>query len=133
MLCHLRNSIRGIGQNRLFCSAAKLGESEFDSLALGELQHLADLVDTSSDSIDAENVEIHEGVLTIEFPKGTFVLNKHGASKQIWYSSPVSPPAYFEPLTDTGKKWWSLRLQMNLRDKLSSDILRLTGHRVELK
>ena len=132
MLRYLRAPLRVVPQRRLFCSAVSLNESEFDSLAVRELQTVAEIVDANADYLDAENIDIHEGVLTIEFPKGTFVLNKHGASKQIWYSSPVSPPAYFEPLTDTGKKWWSLRLQMSLRDKLDTDIERLTGHRLKL-
>ena len=116
---------------RRFCSAVEVSESAFESAAYTELQHIADSADSQIDNLGAEAVEIHEGVLSIEFPRGTFVINKHGASKQIWYSSPVSQPAYFDAMTDSGKKWWSIRLQMDLRTKLAKDINTLTGKRIE--
>ena len=83
------------------------------------------------DRLGAEAVDLHDGVLSIEFPNGTFVINKHGASKQIWYSSPVSPPAYFEGLTDSGKSWWSIKLQTGIRDKLAVDVEKLTGKKLD--
>ena len=117
---------------RRFCKPVSFTESEFDANALRELQRIADVIDQQADFIGAEAVDYQEGVLVIEFTKGTFVLNKHTASKQIWYSSPVSPPGYFEPLTDAGKRWWSLRLRVCLRDKLSEDIQTLTGRSLDL-
>lgn len=126
------SQVRRIVLGRPFCSVVKLSPSEFDSMALHELNEIAERVDSHDSRISPENVELHEGVLTIEFPSGTFVLNKHGASGQIWYSSPVSRPAYFEPLTDSGKKWWSLSLNMTLRLKLQSDIERLIGEKIDL-
>ena len=115
---------------RSFCS---MSESRFESLAKSELESIADLVD--SQVSDNENVdgscELHEGVLTIDFvspAKGTFVVNKHTASRQIWYSSPVSQPAYFD--ADSG--WYSKRLGMGLRSKLALDVEKLVRIRLEL-
>jgi frataxin-like iron-binding protein CyaY len=102
-------------------------ESEFEARSLQELHSIGELIESQTDSIDFESIDFHEGVLSIEFQNGTFVLNKHGASKQIWYSSPVSAPAYFEALTTSGKTWWSIKLQMDLRRKLRKDVFTLTG------
>ena len=102
----------------------------FESAAMAELHAIAEAVDSQIDAVGAEAVEFHEGVLSVEFPNGTFVLNKHAASGQIWYSSPVSAPAYFDR-RPTG--WISSKLGLSLRDKFSNDILTLTGHRVGLE
>lgn len=118
---------------RRFCKAVSFTESEFDSRALTELQRVADVIDSRMESIGADAVDYQEGVLIIEFPKGTFVLNKHTASRQIWYSSPVSSPAYFEPLTSSGKRWWSVRLQVSLSGMFSLDIYKLTGKRIDIE
>lgn len=45
-----------------------------------------------------ENLEVDladDSVLTITAPNGEYVINKHFATKQIWYSSPVSRLKYF--------------------------------------
>ena len=116
-----------------FCSAVTVEESIFESSSLSEIQHIADVVESNIDELGGEAVELHEGVLSIEFSQGTFVINKHGASKQIWYSSPVSQPAYFDALTDMGRRWWSIRLQTSLRQKLEKDIRTITGKDLDLK
>lgn len=99
----------------------------FDSIAEKELHEISELVEERAEAIDLDSLEFNEGVLTIGFRAGVFVLNKHGASRQIWYSSPVSPPAYFEPLGGNGQPWWSNRVGMTLREKLGTDIFKLTG------
>jgi frataxin-like iron-binding protein CyaY len=104
-------------------------ESDFESAAMKELAEIADAVDGRVEDIGADSVDFHEGVLTIEFPKGTFVINKHQASRQIWFSSPVSVPGYFDlyKQNGTGVLWWSSRLETTLRSKLSVDIHSLSG------
>jgi frataxin-like iron-binding protein CyaY len=121
MLIHPR-LIRPRQFSRLFCSVFELRAAE-------ELSLIADKVDHQIDRLGGEAVEFHDGVLTIEFPTGTFVVNKHFASKQIWYSSPVSPPAYFDRVDS---KWWSEKLRQTVREKLREDITKLTGLAVEL-
>lgn len=108
-------------------------ESEFERRSIRELVSISELIESQMESVGAESVDLHEGVLSLEFPKGTFVLNKHCASRQIWYSSPVSQPAYFDALNREGKSWWSERLQADLRDTLGKDIQSLTGKKVSLK
>ena len=108
-------------------SSSSIEESKFESLAVEELEYINESRDSQIDNLPDNDVtcELHDGVLTIEFPKGmTFVLNKHSASKQIWYSSPVSKPAYFDP-----PGWVSEKLGgMTLRQKLKKDISTLVGN-----
>lgn len=99
---------------------------QFESAATKELSVIAESLDFQMEAIDAESVELHDGVLQVDFENGTFVVNKHSASGQIWYSSPISPPAYFDPGEDD--KWISKKLGQSLREKFSSDILKLTRH-----
>jgi frataxin-like iron-binding protein CyaY len=117
---------------RLYSSPSLLNESGFESLAVKELTDLAHSIETEADKIGVDSVDLHEGVLSLEFPNGVFVLNRHLASRQIWYSSPVSPPAYFDLLQDKNNIWWSARLNMTLRSKLSLDIEKLTKTRLVL-
>ena len=112
-------------------SIARLSDSEFESSAVKELSEIANILESRADEIGADSVDIQEGVLSLEFPNGVFVLNKHLASHQIWYSSPVSPPAYFDPVSSpVTEKWWSQRIGQGLRAKLFVDIRTLTGRSV---
>ena len=116
---------------RRFCSPLQVSETVFESAAHDELQSIGDRADSHLEFLGADSVEVHDGVLSIEFPRGVFVINKHAASRQIWYSSPVSQPAYFDAFMDSGRKWWSTRLKTDLRTKLAEDIHTLTGKRLE--
>ena len=117
---------------RSFCSVPlKLSESQFETAAVRELSDIANILDNRADDIGIDSVDLQEGVLVVEFPNGTFIINKHQASRQIWYSSPVSPPAYFDPVLNNNKEeWWSPRLRQDLRAKLYVDIRKLSGHSV---
>ncbi|KAF8819064.1 iron donor protein CyaY protein [Cardiosporidium cionae] len=57
---------------------------------------------------EVEELDFRDGVLSIDFGKyGTFVLNKHYITEQIWYSSPSSGAHYFE--FTSHPPWISLR------------------------
>lgn len=56
------------------------------------------LLDLHSKVEDMEEIEAEltdDGVLSITAKNGEYVINKHFATKQIWYSSPVSSLKYF--------------------------------------
>jgi frataxin-like iron-binding protein CyaY len=129
-----RISSGGIQSTRIFPPSSRIAsESSFDLEAIRELTEITDSIEGKIEDLGAESVDLHEGVLAIEFPNGTFVLNKHSASRQIWFSSPVSPPAYFDLFAeDTRLIWWSNRLGSTLRSKLSHDIHSLTGKTLDL-
>jgi frataxin-like iron-binding protein CyaY len=111
-----------------------MDESKFELIASKELEHIHESIDDSDSKIfDEVTCELHDGVLTIECPRtlgggGTFVLNKHSASRQIWYSSPVSSPAYFDP-----PDWISKKLGgVTLRQKLGNDLSILFNQNISI-
>ena len=52
------------------------------------------------------DVEYSDGILTIliEETSKTYVINRHGASQKIWYSSPFTGADYFS-FEDTSQSW----------------------------
>lgn len=104
-------------QRRCYC----IEPTSFEGLAEKELAEINDLVEHKAELFGVDNIDFQEGVLSIEIAGSTIVINKHSASQQIWYSSPVPPPAYFDPVND-GHKWWSNKICMNLRSRLISDM-----------
>jgi len=50
------------------------------------------------ESADTEciiDVDLHDGILTLETERGVFVVNRQSAAKEIWLSSPISGPYHF--------------------------------------
>lgn len=41
------------------------------------------------------DVDLHDGILTLDTEHGTFVINRQSAAKEIWLSSPISGPYHF--------------------------------------
>eukprot|EP00922_Rhytidocystis_sp_ex-Travisia-forbesii_P009318 GHVS01013582.1.p1 GENE.GHVS01013582.1~~GHVS01013582.1.p1 ORF type:complete len:172 (-),score=28.25 GHVS01013582.1:397-912(-) len=75
-----------------------------------------------------EELELKDGVLRIEFISGTssplaFVLNKHYITQQIWYSSPVSGPYYF----DFPSGWRSAKTGRTVFETLTEDVKKVCG------
>ena len=70
-----------------------IDEATFESLAAATLERFAERIEEAADELD---VELQEGVLTVETAQGaTYLLNKHAPLKQIWLSSPISGAAHF--------------------------------------
>lgn len=79
-----------------------ISETQFHASADDILGSLSDIAD--DDELEGvEDVTFQDGVLHIRLETGgVFVINKHFASKQIWYASPVSGALYF---SFTGSGW----------------------------
>jgi frataxin-like iron-binding protein CyaY len=108
---------------------AEIDQSKFETEAIQVLERTMALVENS---IDEAESSLNEGVLKIDLTEGSFVLNKHSVTRQIWYSSPVIGPAYFEALTNSGKKWYSLKQKKDLLTQLSDDVKKLTGFKIKI-
>ncbi len=80
-------------------------EKDFLELSENELINLADIIE-NKDKNSIFDVEYSDGILNIVvFASGkTYVINKHSASKKIWFSSPISGANYFAYNLDQ-KKW----------------------------
>lgn len=102
-----------------------ISDSQFEADAARALERIFEGAETS----EAES-SLHEGVLRVAFPEGEFVLNKHSITKQIWYSSPVIGPAYFEALTVANRRWYSLKLEMDVFEQFALDVKKLTNMKI---
>ena len=54
-----------------------------------------------ADHVDAE---LQGGILTVEGDEGTWIVNKHAPTQQVWLSSPVSGARHYA--FDTGAGQW---------------------------
>jgi len=105
--------------------------AQFSREAEELLQQLGDQVyDTFQGRTDVD-VEFSQGVLTLRFPNGTFVLNTQTPNRQIWLSSPLSGPARYYYDLDTGK-WRNSRDDHMLVDRLQKDLAVFTGCNIQL-
>jgi frataxin len=67
------------------------------------------------------DTELHGGVLTVEAEAGTWVVNKHGPTRQIWLSSPLSGARHYTYDTASGT-WLDTRGGGELLATLSSEL-----------
>jgi iron donor protein CyaY len=105
-----------------------MDESQFHRLANTYLTTIADILEEKDDK-GTLDIELQDGVLTIITESNkTFVVSRHGASKQIWLSSPISGGLHF---SHDGKHW-SLADGRNLSKVLSQELEKLTQIKVEL-
>ena len=105
-----------------------LDEQQFEALAGKFLARVTAAVEDASDDID---VELQDGVLTIELEDGrTFVLNKHGPMRQMWLSSPLSGASHYN-YDDANRLWVSTRDERELASTLTDDFAR-AGFQVTL-
>ncbi len=66
-----------------------MSDSAFESLA-------DSLLDTLEEGLGADaDTERQGGVLTVEGEGGTWVINKHAPTRQIWLSSPISGARHY--------------------------------------
>jgi len=90
-----------------------MNESAFEALADSLLEALeADLGD---------DAELQGGVLTLERDAGTWLLNKHAPTKQVWLSSPKSGARHYGFDEKTGK-WADTRGGADLLSVLSQEL-----------
>lgn len=79
-----------------------MSDSPFETLADSLL---ATLEEALGDHVDAE---LQGGILTVEGDAGTWIVNKHAPTRQIWLSSPVSG-AWHYALDATTGRWQDTR------------------------
>jgi frataxin len=75
-----------------------MSEFAFESLADSLLAALEEGIGTHADA------ELQGGVLTIDGDGGTWVVNKHAPTRQIWLSSPLSGARHYA--FDEGSGQW---------------------------
>ena len=59
-------------------------------MAISAFETLADGLLAALEAALGDNADLQGGVLTVEADEGTWVVNKHAATRQVWLSSPQS-------------------------------------------
>lgn len=105
-----------------------MNQVEFERRAAEVLETLFDQVeDQLGDWLD---VEMTGGILQIELPDGgTYIVNKHGPTQEIWLSSPKSGAWHFAADDDT---WRSTRGAEELTALLAGELAAASGRLVRL-
>jgi frataxin len=92
-----------------------MSDSSFESLADSLLATLEEGIGTHGDA------ELQGGVLTVEGEDGTWVVNKHAPTKQIWLSSPQSGARHYAFDAGSGQ-WKDTRGGVDLLAHLSAEL-----------
>jgi frataxin len=104
-------------------------DTAFDSAAN---RFLTALTSAFEDALPAAEVDLEGGVLTVELEDGgTYVINKHAPTQQVWLSSPQSGAWHF--VLDAGSEAWrDTRHGRDLLDLLAGELEAATGIAVSL-
>lgn len=106
-------------------------ESDFEQAAATFLERVFESLE-SQDEGGMLDIDFEEGTLHITIDGGkTFVLSKHGPSKQVWLSSPISGGLHFS-YADNGEDW-KLKDGRRLSIVLAEELRYLTGAAFELQ
>jgi frataxin len=88
-----------------------LDESAFQTLADSLLAALEEDI--------GDDAELQAGILTVEGEDGTWIVNKHAPTRQVWLSSPQSGARHF---AWDGKAWLDTRGGADLLTVLSGEL-----------
>lgn len=104
--------------------------SAFEKLATETLDDMMEAIDDQlGDFLD---VDLNGGILTIELDDGgQYIINKHGASNQIWMSSPFSGATHYD-FDESAEAWVSTKGGEPLKEVLSTELSKATGENFEL-
>ncbi len=98
-----------------------LDEHHFHAIANATLMHLFDQLEQAYDDGTLEELELLDGVLTIECENGkTFVVSRHEPSRQMWLASPISGGLHFDYDHDNG--CWKLSDGRILKQLLAQEL-----------
>jgi len=92
-----------------------MSDSAFETLADSLL---ATLEEKLGDHVDAE---LLGGILTVEGNAGTWIVNKHAPTRQIWLSSPVSGARHYAFDADS-RRWHDTRGGDDLLSVLGAEL-----------
>mmetsp|Transcript_152224 Transcript_152224/g.386793 ORF Transcript_152224/g.386793 Transcript_152224/m.386793 type:complete len:197 (-) Transcript_152224:70-660(-) len=103
-------------------AAEQIDETQFHDLADAVLTRLHDTLD-AADLDDVDDISLEDGVFSVKFTEGgAFVINKHFATRQIWYASPISGALYFS--AGSGGCWISEARGETLEQVFTADLVK---------
>lgn len=107
-----------------------LSLTAYDKVSNMYLEDLGDELDIISEDYESIDFDLSQGVLTLNTPKGTYVINRQPPNKQIWLSSPILGPNRYDLV---GGKWTSLRDNGKLTDLLSHELSNILNTSIALQ
>lgn len=111
-------------------TTSTLSENDYHRIADETLARIELNVTPLEDTVDGFDLSNAMGVLTIKLgTKGTYVLNKQSANKQIWWSSPISGPRRYN-YDVTVRDWISSRDGHRMVNCLHDELVKLTGKKL---
>lgn len=106
-----------------------LSEIRFHAIADATLLHLFDQLEDAFENCDFEELELNNGILTIETTSNkTFIVSKHAPSYQLWLASPISGGHHFS--FDESRECWMLADGTTLKDILATELKSAAGVKV---
>ncbi|EAK87579.1 frataxin like protein [Cryptosporidium parvum Iowa II] len=126
----LAHNLLKLKKNRIYTNSSDISQfsSKTEGLFFEIEKKLSDLLDNGLLS----DIDLHDEFMNISFnlngEKNTIVISKQPATNQIWYSSPLRKPDYFEFNSD----WRSNRTNKTLFEVLNDDLYKATGIHVNL-
>lgn len=98
-----------------------LSEAHFHAIADATLLHLFDRLEDAFERGDFEELDLNNGILTIETMTGkTFIVSKHAPSCQLWLASPISGGHHFS--YNESEQSWALPSGETLKALLASEL-----------
>jgi frataxin len=92
-----------------------MGDSAFETMADSLLEALEEGLGEVADA------ELQGGILTVEGDAGTWVVNKHAPTRQIWLSSPKSGARHFA-FDEASGQWRDTRGEADLLPLLAGEL-----------
>ena len=88
----------------------------------------------SVDALEDLDMDLIDGVLTLEFPDGAqIIINRQSSARQIWLASPQGPAHFSYVTTAAGTgEWRNDRDGKGLRDTLNDILSDKTGTKITL-
>ncbi|OBA15687.1 frataxin [Ogataea polymorpha] len=107
-------------------SVRSLTMEQYDTSASETLETIYCDLDGFFDEHNISDADVEEsaGILTLNTPQGSYVLNKQPPNKQLWLSSPISGPKRFDLLDG---EWISIRDGVKLHDMLEEEMTQIFG------
>jgi len=99
-----------------------MDDKQFEKLAYDELGR----IEKSLGSLDDLDVDLADGILTVEFEEGPkVVINSHSAARQIWVAANLAAGHFsYDPKTS---RWFDSKTGQELWDRLDA----ILGERLE--
>jgi CyaY protein len=104
-----------------------MDDKQFEQLAYAELER----VEKALGSFDDIDVDLADGILTLEFEEGPkVVINSHSAARQIWVAANLAA-AHFS-YDDKTARWFDSKTGQDLWDRLQAILTERFGRSVKL-